>query len=123
MILADTSIWVDHFRPGQSILAAHLEAAHIAMHAYVLGEIAMGALNQRARILSDLHDLTQAPIADHHEVLALVETHTLFGSGIGYIDAHLLASTLLAPGMRLWTRDKRLHAAAVRLGVAAAVSG
>jgi len=119
MILADTSIWADHLGPGDAMLAALLEAGEIVLHTYVIGEIAMGNLRQRARILDDLHDLPITPVAHPAELLAFIDRHALFGTGIGYVDAHLLAGTLLLPGTRLWTRDKRLHAAAERLGIAA----
>lgn len=100
-------------------MAALLEAEAIVMHAYVIGEIAMGNLRQRARILADLHDLPKTPIADPHELLTFIERHALAGTGIGYVDAHLLASTMLMPDTRLWTRDKRLMAAAQDLDIAA----
>lgn len=101
MILADTSIWADHLGRGDARMTSLLDADAIVTHAYVIGEIAMGNLRQRARILADLHDLPKAPIADPHELLAFIEHHALFGTGIGYVDAHLLASTLLTPGMTL----------------------
>lgn len=99
-------------------LAALLEARQVLMHPFVLGEIALGNLRRRTQTLTDLGDLPQAPVANHGELLRFVERHTLSGSGIGYVDAHLLASTLLEPSTRLWTRDKRLRAAAERLAVA-----
>lgn len=122
MILADTSIWADHLGRGDARMASLLDADAIVTHAYVIGEIAMGNLKQRARILADLRDLPTAPIAGPHELLVFIERHALFGTGIGYVDAHLLASTLLTPGMTLWTRDKRLMAAAQSLGIAAHVA-
>jgi hypothetical protein len=70
-----------------------------------------------AFIISTLQNLPQATAASDEEVLRFIERHTLFGSGIGYIEAHLLAATLLSPGSSLWTRDKRLLAESVRLGV------
>jgi hypothetical protein len=45
----------------------------------------------------------------------------LSGLGIGYVDAHLLASVKLTDDARLWTRDGRLAAAAARLDLAAAL--
>lgn len=119
MILADTAIWVDHLNRTDAVLEALLDADCVLMHPYVLGEIVMGNLRRRTGTLADLRDLTQAPVAEPEELLAFVERHALFGAGIGYVDAHLLASTLLASEARLWTRDKRLHAAAERLGIAA----
>lgn len=87
------------------------------MHPMILGELAMGQPTPRANILADLGDLDQAILAKDQEVLAFVERHRLFGRGIGYIDVHLLASVTLTPGTRLWTRDRRLEAAAASLGL------
>ncbi len=82
----------------------------------------MGGLRGRATVLRDMGRLPQAAVATHREILDFVERHRLFGLGIGYVDAHLLASSRLTPGAALWTRDKRLHAVAERLGVATAGS-
>lgn len=120
MILADTSIWVDHLRRGgDARMTALLEAGQVVMHPYVLGELALGSLKNRAAILRDLDAMPRAGIAGMDEVLGFIERHRLFGTGVGLVDAHLLASTLLTPETRLWTRDRRLHAAAAQLGVAA----
>lgn len=119
MILADTGVWVNHLGRRDAVLEALLDDDAVLMHPYVLGEIAMGSLKRRAGTLADLRDLVQASVAEPEELLAFVERHALYGTGIGYVDAHLLASTLLTPDARLWTRDKRLRAAAERLGVAA----
>jgi len=121
LILADSSIWIDHLRSGDEILASLLERAGVATHPFVIGEVALGYLRQRGPILYSLKKLPQAPVARDTEVLILIEKAALFGLGIGYVDAHLLASAKLANDMRLWTRDKRLSAAAARLGLAAAL--
>lgn len=89
------------------------------MHPFVIGEIALGSIGQRQAIIRMLREQRQAPVAMHHEVLELIERGPLYGSGIGYVDAHLLAAARLA-GAGLWTHDRRLHAAAERLGVALA---
>lgn len=118
MILADTAIWVDHLhRSPDSRLIALLEADEVVMHPHVIGEIALGDLRNRAAILRDLRTLPPINAARDSEVLALIERRRLHGAGIGYVDAHLLASTLLAPQTRLWTRDRRLRDAAERLGI------
>jgi predicted nucleic acid-binding protein len=117
MILVDTSIWVDHLRAGDRQLAGMLMDDAVLGHPFVVGEIACGALRNRAEILELLRHLPQAPVVEHEEVLALVEGHGLAGSGLGWIDVHLLASAALA-GQRLWTRDRRLAGAARRLGLA-----
>ena len=112
MILVDTSVWVDHLRRGDAQLAELLERGAVLMHPFVLGEIACGSLADRAAILELLIDLPMAGVADAHEVLGYIERHGLHGQGIGYVDVHLLASTALTDGAKLWTRDKRLRAVA-----------
>ena len=86
------------------------------MHPFVLGEIACGSLANRTLILELLHDLPMAPAAEPHEVLGFIEQGCLYGKGIGYVDVHLLASVALTPDAKLWTSDKRLHAAAAEMG-------
>src|SRR5205085_2277835 len=116
MILADTSVWVEHFRDEDTGLAQFLIEGQILMHAFVCGELACGSLKNRAAILSELDALPAATLARHPEVLALIEKQKLWSLGLGWIDCHLLASSLLT-GCRLWTMDKRLAQAAARIGV------
>lgn len=118
MILADTSIWVDHLRGGDAALAGLLERGAILMHPFVIGEIACGSLRDRSAILELLGDLPAAPVAEGEEVLGFIERHGLHGKGIGYVDVHLLASVLLRAGASLLTRDRRLKFAAEELGCA-----
>ncbi len=120
MILADTSIWIDQLRNGDALMTSLLEAEQIIMHPFIIGEIALGHLPERALILSNLRRLPNAEVARDDEVLTLINTAPLFGRGIGYVDAHLLASVRLTAGSLLWTRDKRLLAVAEMMGVAAA---
>lgn len=117
MILADTSVWIDHLRSGIATLTVLLESQRVWMHPFVLGEIACGNLSQRRRILAELQQLPAVPRSRDDEVLEMIEFRGLAGRGIGYIDCHLLASTILAGGTRLWTRDRRLAAVAAELGV------
>jgi predicted nucleic acid-binding protein len=117
MILVDTSVWIDHFRQGDVELARLLNSGQVLTHRFVIGELALGNIQNRSLIISTLQNLPQATAASDEEVLRFIERHALFGSGIGYIDAHLLAATLLTPGSFIWTRDKRLFAESVRLGV------
>ncbi|MDE3015660.1 MAG: type II toxin-antitoxin system VapC family toxin [Pseudomonadota bacterium] len=117
MILADTSVWADHLRRNDAMLAALLDAKQIMMHTFVIGELAMEDLRPRQAILGSLRALPHADPVDYEEALVFIEEHRLFGSGIGYVDAHLLASARLSSA-RLWTRDKRLNKAAIRLGLA-----
>jgi hypothetical protein len=118
MILVDTSIWIDHFRVGDASLALMLDAGDVLIHPFVIGEIALGNLPNRGRVLGDLQGLPHVDIATHKEVLRFVSDKMLFGLGIGLIDVHLLASTFLTIGTKLWTRDKKLSAAAARMNVA-----
>ena len=118
MILVDTSVWIDHLRSGEPVLVEVLGGGRVLMHPFVLGELACGNLERREEVLKLLGDLPAAPTATDPEVLGMVERRVLMGRGIGYIDAHLLASTGLAGDARLWTRDKRLAAAATELDLA-----
>jgi predicted nucleic acid-binding protein len=118
LILVDTSVWVEHLRRGHPRLGRLLVAAEVLGHPFVLGEIALGHLRRRAEILGLFAALPQAEVARNDEVLAFVEQHRLPASDIGWVDAHLLASTALA-GARLWTLDRRLLGVAARLGLEA----
>lgn len=115
MILVDTSVWIDHLRSGEPELANALERGQVLMHPFVLGELACGNLQNREEVLGLLGDLPAAPTATDPEVLGLIERRNLMGRGIGYIDVHLLASAALSDLGRLWTRDRRLAAAATEL--------
>lgn len=119
MILVDTSVWVDHLRERDPTLAELLVDEQVAGHPFVLGEIALGHLRQRETVLAFLADLPQAEVATEAEVLDFIHRQSLFGSGVGYVDCHLLASAHLTPWGSLWTRDRRLRAVAERLGIAA----
>jgi predicted nucleic acid-binding protein len=118
MILVDTSVWIDHLRNNEPLLASLLTSNSVLCHPFVRGELALGNIRQRHVILSALDNLPQAPVAFGDEVNRFIETHSLFDLGIGLIDAHLLASTQLAINAKLWTRDKRLLAVALRLDLA-----
>lgn len=122
MILVDTSVWVDHLRVGDPKLIALLERAAVATHPFVVGEVACGSLRNRPLILGLLQNLPVVKVADNGEVLSFIEHHALHGRAIGYVDVHLLASTLLTPGAQLWTKDKRLLTAAKALGCALPLS-
>jgi predicted nucleic acid-binding protein len=119
MILVDSSVWIDHFRRNDPILARLLDAREILTHPFVIGELALGSLGQRDVILGALRGLPRAVVASDDEVHAFIDRHALQGSGIGYVDAHLLAGTLLTADAQLWTRDKRLHQMAARLAIEA----
>ena len=104
MVLVDTSVWVDHLRQGDAILASLLEAGEVSCHPFVVGELACGAIRNRSQILRLLLALPTLAKADDDEVLAFIDRHRLMGSGLGLIDVHLLASCLLAGATRLAAR-------------------
>lgn len=118
MIIVDTGIWIDHLKAGDPHLAMLGERLEALMHPYVLGEITLGSLPDRLRLLQRMAGLPQPPVARHARVMQLIDAQKLFSTGIGYVDVHLLASSRLLPGSRIWTRDKRLLAQTVRLGIA-----
>jgi predicted nucleic acid-binding protein len=114
--LVDTSVWIDHFRRANPELQHALEAGAVAVHPFVVGELALGQLRQRDEILTLLGSLPAAAGAEPDEVLHFVGLERLSGSGIGWVDAHLLCACRLA-GWRLWTADKPLKRQAARLGL------
>jgi predicted nucleic acid-binding protein len=118
MILVDTSVWVDHFNKSDKALSALLLEEDVVMHPLIVGELGMGNLKQRENILEALLALPKIAAASHDETLRFITHHRLFGLGIGYNDAHLLAAVRITPGSTLWTRDKRLAGVAQTLGVA-----
>ncbi|NHZ73828.1 MAG: PIN domain-containing protein [Nitrospirae bacterium] len=117
MILVDTSVWVTHLQQGNSRLATLLEEMKVLTHPFVIGELALGQLAQRVEILELLGNLPTAKLATHDEVLSMIDKRDLASSGIGWVDAHLLASALLSDAP-LWSLDRRLAAAATRLELA-----
>jgi predicted nucleic acid-binding protein len=119
VILVDTSVWVDHLRAGEPALVHLLDHGLVLAHPWVTGELALGHLSQRQDILGLLTGLPSAEIATDAEVLGLIEAEQLYGLGIGYVDAQLLAATRLTADARLWTADKRLAVVARRLGLLA----
>jgi hypothetical protein len=121
VILVDSSVWINHLRAPDERLLGLLDAEEVLGHPFVTGEIALGSLPHRRRdaVLRDLQDLPQAVVASNEEVLDLINELPLYGRGIGYVDAHLLAAVRLTPEARLWTNERRLRAVAAELGVAA----
>lgn len=118
MILADTSVRVDHLRRTDAAWRAALEANEICIHPMVIGELACGNLRNRT-ILVNLQLLPQATVATHDEALPMMEQHKLMGRGVGFVDVHLLASAKLSTAV-VWTRDKRLAAIAGEIELASA---
>jgi predicted nucleic acid-binding protein len=118
MIIADTSVWIDHLRAGDGSMNRLLQSGQVAMHPFVLGEVSLGHLDPRAGILGMLQSLPASEMAENGEVLEFIDRYRLFGTGLGFVDVHLLTATALT-FCALWTRDKRLRATAERLGIAA----
>jgi predicted nucleic acid-binding protein len=116
LILADTSVWIDHFRRSNPSLERLLRDGEAVTHPFVIGELACGSMKNREALLEYLMALPRADSASHEEVLRLIEDHRLWRRGIGWTDAHLLASALLSRS-GLWTLDRRLAQAAAALGL------
>ena len=114
MVLVDTSVWVAHLRDGNIGLETLLNEGRVAGHSFIIAELACGNLKNRSEILSLLRTLPVAIQAEHDEVMELIETHSLMGKGLGYIDMHLLASALLTD-VPLWTLDRKLDETASQL--------
>jgi|SRR5665647_763477 len=114
MILVDTSVWVEHLRSGTIGLETLLIDGQVLCHTFIIGELACGNLKNRGEILALLQNLPMAAGAEDDEVIQFIHDHQLMGKGLGYIDIHLLMSSLLSR-IPLWTLDKRLHEAAQSL--------
>jgi predicted nucleic acid-binding protein len=121
MVLADTSIWIDHFRRGDRQLVQFLDRVDVVMHPFVIGELAPGSVSKSTAVIDDLHDLPKCVVANTDEILKFIADRKLSGSGIGYVDAHLLAAAALGSETFVWTRDKRLQAVAQSLSLAAEI--
>jgi predicted nucleic acid-binding protein len=117
LILADTTVWIDHFRSGNRELHMALNQGQIVIHPWIIAELALGSLRDRSRTLAMLDLLPQTRVAVMGELRMMIEARRLFNLGIGLTDAHLIASVLLAPPTLLWTQDRRLRKVAEALGV------
>jgi predicted nucleic acid-binding protein len=117
MILADTSIWIDHLRAGDLQLGQLLNQGQVVIHPMVIGELALGSFKERSQALALLDLLPQVPVARLSEVRHMIEARRLHGRGIGLVDAHLIASVLIDSSSRLWTRDKNLRKVAGDIGI------
>ena len=115
-MLVDTSVWIDHFRRGNADLEYLLDEGRVLTHPLVIGELSCGSMGGRTEVLRLMEDLPSSVVASHEEALAFVERHRLNGSGLGWIDIHLLASARLSHDS-LWSLDQRLRKAAVQLGL------
>ena len=117
MILADTTVWVDHFHKPESGLLEHLAMNGVLMHPMVIGELACGNLPRRKTVLHQLLSLPRISEPTHESVLSFIESEALMGRGVGFIDFHLLCSVLCLSDVTLWTRDNRLNRIAGDLGI------
>jgi predicted nucleic acid-binding protein len=109
LILADTSVWIDHFRRGNKDLQKALNQGQVVIHPWIIAELALGSLRDRAKTLAMLDLLPQAGVAQISELRLMIEARHLYNLGIGLTDAHLVASVFLNPPTLLWTRDKQLR--------------
>jgi predicted nucleic acid-binding protein len=121
MVLVDTSVWVSHLRKGNSLLQALLLDSNVVCHPFIIGELACGKIKNRKEVLSLLQALPMAEIVEQDELLAFIERHHLTGTGLGFVDVHLLAAAILI-GVPLWTLDRKLKRASVRLDIDFATS-
>jgi len=117
VVLVDTSVWVDHLQRTNAELTVLLNSNQVLIHPFVVGELALGSLQQRSVVIEALSNLPLATHANDSEVMQFITANALHGMGIGYVDAHLLAATKLTPTAKLLTLDKRLQAAAHKLGL------
>ncbi len=122
MILADTSVWIDHLRSGNKEMRRLLDQGQIVIHPFIIAELALGSLKDRTTTLALLDNLPQARIARLSELRLMIEARRLYNLGIGLTDAHLIASILIDSPTLLWTRDKRLRHAAENLGIHASIA-
>ncbi len=118
MVLVDTSVWVDYLRSGDETLSQLLMQGQVCIHSMIIGELACGNLQNRQELLGLWQNLPMQVEASHQEAMFLLESRALMGKGIGYVDLHVLAASLLSSDTQLWTRDKRLARIAESLGFA-----
>ena len=121
MILADTSVWIDHLRSGNKDMRSYLDQGQIVIHPFIIVELALGSLKDRTKTLALLDLLPQVRVARLNELRLTIEARRLYNLGIGLTDAHLIASVLIDSPTLLWTRDKRLRQAAENLGIHASL--
>jgi predicted nucleic acid-binding protein len=121
LILADTSIWIDHLRSDNKEMRKHLNQGNIVIHPFIIAELALGSLRGRTKTLALLDLLPQVRVAQLIEVRLTIEARRLYSLGIGLTDAHLIASVFIDSSAVLWTRYKRLRRAAESLGIHASL--
>ena len=116
MVFVDTSVWISHFRHGNSGLQKLLQEDRVASHPFIIGELACGNISNRTEILSLMQSLPMLDVVQHEELLLFVENNKLMGTGLGFVDVHLMAAAALAD-IPLWTQDKKLKQACSRLSI------
>ena len=116
MILVDTSVWIDHLRTGNPRLVSLLEDQQVLCHPFIIGELAVGSLQKRSMVLGFLRSLPSAVVATHDETLHFIEERRLYGTGLSWVDAHLLASAVLT-GTTVWSHDRALTISLPRLSL------
>jgi predicted nucleic acid-binding protein len=119
LILADTSISIDHLRSGNKEMRKLLNEGQIVIHPFIIAELVLGSIQERAALL-DL--LPQVRVPQLNEVRLTIEARRLYSLGIDLTDAHLIASVFLNASVLLWTRDKRLRKVAAALGIHASLA-
>ena len=110
MVLVDTSVWVQHLRHGSNELRRLLDDGEVLCHPFVVGEIACGNIRNRDEVINLLQSLPEVLVAEHDEVIQFLHDNKLSGSGLGWIDLHLLAAASLSRA-GLWTMDRALQRA------------
>jgi len=123
MILADSSVWIEHLRRNDVRLAELLVQEQVLIHSMVIGELACGSLAHRQAVLWRWQRLPRLASESDESVIRFVEERQLMSRGIGFVDAHLLAAVAASQGTRLWSRDKSLAGLAAELGLAVAPGG
>ena len=120
MILVDSSVWIDHLHSQNALLESLLDEDRVLTHPFVLGELAMGNFRNRETTLNFLlNRFRQIDVMDNDEILFFIENHSLAGTGIGYVDAHLLGAAALSKSAKLLTYDKILQKIAAKMGLSA----
>ena len=116
MVLVDTSVWISHLRHNNSRLQKLLMEGKVVCHSFIIGELACGNINNRNEIISLMQSLPMLEVVEHEELLLFIEHNKIMGSGLGFVDVHLLASAMLT-GIPLWTQDKKLKRACSMLSI------